>query len=46
MEDRLNREYFTESLEVTRSNADVSEPIADDNDNAILPMSGSYAQSI
>jgi hypothetical protein len=38
--------YFIELLEVTHSSADVSDPIADDMEEAIAPMSASYAQSI
>jgi hypothetical protein len=48
MKDRptSDRKYFNELLEVTRSSADVSDPIADDMEEAIAPMSASYIQSI
>ena len=46
MEDRPEREYFTESLKGRRSSADASEPIADDNEMAISQMSGPYTQSV
>jgi hypothetical protein len=46
MEDRPDREYFIGLLKGRRSSADVSEPMEDDNEMAISPMSGSYAQSV
>jgi hypothetical protein len=50
MEDRPmavpDGKYFNELLEVTHSSADVSEPITDDMEEAIAPMSASYGQSI
>jgi hypothetical protein len=46
MVDRPDCEYFSELLEGRRSSADVSKLIADDNEEAIAPMSASYAKSI
>lgn len=46
MEDEPNREYFNELLECRRSSADMSEPIAVENEEAIAPRSASYAQSV
>ena len=46
MERQSDCEYFNESLEMTRSSADVREPIADSKDLDTAPMSGSYTQPI
>jgi hypothetical protein len=42
MEDRPRPEYFNELLERMRNSAGVSEPIADEKEKAIAPMSDSY----
>jgi hypothetical protein len=46
MEDMPDCKYFIELLEGRRSSADVSEPTADDKEEAIAPMSASCAKSI
>jgi hypothetical protein len=46
IEDRLRPEYLNESLERMLNSAGVSEPTADDKEDAIAPMSASCAQSI
>ena len=46
MEDKPDREYFIELLEMRRSIADVSEPIAVEKEEAIVPISDSYAQLV
>jgi hypothetical protein len=46
MEYMPDREYFIELLERRRSIADVSEPIAVEKEEAIIPISDSYAQSV
>jgi hypothetical protein len=38
--------YFSELVEGTLSSADVTELIADDNEDAIVPMSASCVESI
>jgi hypothetical protein len=46
MEDRPDRKDFIELLERTRSSANVSERNVGDNEEAIAPMSASYAYPI
>jgi hypothetical protein len=46
MKDRPDCENFIELLEGSSSRADVSEAIANDNEEAIAPMSAPYPQSI
>jgi hypothetical protein len=46
MEDEPDFKYFKELLERRRSSADLSESIAVEKEEAIAPMSASYAQSI
>jgi len=43
MDDWHDDKYFSELVEGRRSSADVTELIADDNEDAIVPMSASCA---
>jgi hypothetical protein len=46
MDDWHDDKYFSELVEGRHSSADVAELIADDNEDAIVPMSASCAESI
>jgi hypothetical protein len=46
MDDRHDGKYFSELVDGRRSSADVTELIADDNEDAIAPISASCAESI
>jgi hypothetical protein len=46
MDDWHDDKYFSELVEGRRSSADVTELIANDNEDAIVPMSASCAVSI
>jgi hypothetical protein len=46
MNDWHDGKYFSELVEGRRSSADVAELIADDNEDAIVPMSASCAELI